>query len=228
MVFKRILKASLKQLRNNEFNLHSETKNSNLKSNLFHRCNIKLDKKVEVKEMTKNLFEMEEQETIQSKKDMILSLYNGGTTEIESIAAISGAKPSYVGSVLQKEGLIDNYFDLYTSTAYPMNIYSKHFRGKLGFKDVPTAERGVQTLEQAYRYFDKIQDRAGQHHTLEMGLTMLDRARWTGKLEEAEIYRRWIVGKLSKPLVDTAKPMAIEAKKTEVKEIEEPRLKLAA
>jgi len=91
--------------------------------------------------MTKNLFEMEEQETIQSKKDMILSLYNGGTTEIESIAAISGAKPSYVGSVLQKEGLIDNYFDLYTSTAYPMNIYSKHFRGKLGFKDVSTAER---------------------------------------------------------------------------------------
>ena len=171
---------------------------------------------------------MEEQETIQSKKDMILSLYNGGTTEIESIAAISGAKPSYVGSVLQKEGLIDNYFDLYTSTAYPMNIYSKHFRGKLGFKDAATAERGVNTLEQAYRYFDKIQDRAGQHHTLEMGLTMLDRARWTGKLEEAEIYRRWIVGKLSKPLVDTAKPMAIEAKKTEVKEIEEPRLKLAA
>ena len=178
--------------------------------------------------MTKNLFEMEEQETIQSKKDMILSLYNGGTTEIESIAAISGAKPSYVGSVLQKEGLIDNYFDLYTSTAYPMNIYSKHFRGKLGFKDVPTAERGVQTLEQSYRYFDKIQDRAGQHHALEMGLTMLDRARWTGKLEEAEIYRRWIVGKLSKPLVDTAKPMAIAAKRKEVEAVEEPRLKLAA
>jgi hypothetical protein len=30
-----------------------------------------------------------------------------------------------------------------------------------------------------------------------MALTMLDRARWTGKLEEAEIYRRWLVGKLS-------------------------------
>ncbi|HEY0658003.1 MAG TPA: hypothetical protein VGD05_06000 [Pyrinomonadaceae bacterium] len=170
--------------------------------------------------MTKNLFEMEEQEAIQSKKEMILSLYNSGTTEIESIAAISGAKPSYVGSVLQKEGLIDNYFDLYTSTAYPMNIYSKHFRGKLGFKDVQTAERGTHTLEQAYRYFDKVQDRAGQHHTLEMGLTMLDRARWTGKLEEAEVYRRWIVGKLSKPLVDNAKPMAINANKN-VNKVEE-------
>ncbi len=165
--------------------------------------------------MTNNLFEIEEQETIQSKKEMILSLFNSGTTEIESIAAISGAKPSYVGSVLQKEGLIDNYFDLYTSTAYPMNIYSKHFRGKLGFKDVLTAERGTRTLEEAYRYFDKIQDRAGQHHTLEMGLTMLDRARWTGKLNEAEVYRRWIVGKLSKPLVDNAKPMAINSGKSD-------------
>ena len=169
--------------------------------------------------MTNNLFEMNEQETIQSKKEMILSLFNAGTTEIESIAAISGAKPSYVGSVLQREGLIDNYFDLYTSTAYPMNIYSKHFRGKLGFKDIAASERGVQTLEQAYRYFDKIQDRAGQHHTLEMGLMMLDRARWTGKSEEAEIYRRWLVGKLSKPLVDNAKPMAIETNRTQTEEV---------
>jgi len=180
--------------------------------------------------MTETLFEMNEQTEIQSKKDMILSLFKNGTTEIEAIAAVSGAKPSYVGSVLQKEGLIDNYFDLYTSTGYPMNVYSKHFRGKLGFKNVETAKRGVETLETAYRYFDKNQDRAGQHHTLEMGLTMLDRARWTGKLEEAEVYRRWIVGKLSKPLVENAKPMAVEVKKveTEIEETNEPRLKIAA
>lgn len=180
--------------------------------------------------MTETLFEMTAQETIQSKKDMILSLFKNGTTEVEAISAISGAKPSYVGSVLQKEGLIDNYFDLYTSTGYPMNVYSKHFRGKLGFKNVETAKRGVETLETAYRYFDKNQDRAGQHHALEMGLTMLDRARWTGKLEEAEVYRRWIVGKLSKPLVENSKPMAVEAKKaeTEIEEIQQPRMKIAA
>lgn len=63
--------------------------------------------------MSKNilgsLFELEEKETVRSKKATILSLYNSGTKEIEAIAAISGAKPSYVGSVLQKEGLIDNY-----------------------------------------------------------------------------------------------------------------------
>jgi len=40
---------------------------------------------------------------------------------------------------------------------------------------------------------------------------MLDRARWTGKLEEAEVYRRWIVGKLSTPLVEAPKPSILAA-----------------
>jgi len=153
------------------------------------------------------LNENREKETIKSKKDMILSLFETGVTQIETISAISGAKPSYVGAVLHKEGLIDNYFDLYTSTAHPMNIYSKHFQGKLGFKNVESAEKSVKVLDGAYRYFDNQQDRAGQHHTLEMALTMLDRARWTGKLEEAEVYRQWLVRKLSTPLVDIANPM---------------------
>lgn len=154
-------------------------------------------------------FDVTNRESIMSKKDMILSLFNSGVTEVETISAISGAKPSYVGSVLLREGLIDNYFDLYTSTNHPMNIYSKHFRGKLGFKTIEAAERSVETLDRSYNFFDRIQDRAGQHHTLEMALTMLDRARWTGKLDEAEVYRRWLVGKLSKPLTQTSKPSAI-------------------
>lgn len=170
-----------------------------------------------------NLFEMEEKETTQSKKEMILSLFNSGTTEIETIAAITGAKPSYIGSVLQKEGLIDNYFDLYTSTAHPMNVYSKHFVGKLGFRDVLAAKRSTRVLEEAYKSFDARQDRAGQHHTLEMALIMLDRARWTGKLDEAEIYRRWLVGKLDRPFVgevqtkDMEKAINEEAEKVELK-----------
>ncbi len=164
--------------------------------------------------MNGNLFEVEAAEIIQSKKAMILSLYNLGTKEIEAIAAISGAKPSYVGSVLQKEGLIDNYFDLYTSNAHPRNIYSKYFQGKLGFKDAFTARRSVQNLEDSYNHFADTQDRAGQHHALEMALTMLDRARWTGKLDEAEIYRRWLVNKLSAPLTKVADT------KTQLKQVE--------
>ena len=184
--------------------------------------------------MSKNtnlsLFEMVEPPKIQSKKEMILSLFNSGTTEIESIATISGAKPSYVGSVLQREGLIDNYFDLYTSTGHAMNIYSKYFRGKLGFKDVLTAQRSVNSLENSYRYFAGNQDRAGQHHSLEMALTMLDRARWTGKFEEAEIYRRWLVGKLNHPLTAQANVKNIEENNLESKseEITPVKLKLAA
>ena len=178
-------------------------------------------------EKVQNLFETEEKEAIQSKKEMILSLFGSGTTEIEAIAALTGAKPSYIGSVLQREGLIDNYFDLYTSTAHPMNVYSKHFVGKLGFRDVFTARRSVRVLEEAYRYFDGNQDRAGQHHSLEMALTMLDRARWTGKLEEAEIYRRWLVGKLNRPLVSAAKSNEVPAEE-ETAEAAQTRLKLAA
>ena len=144
-----------------------------------------------------------------TKKDMILSLFKTGVEEIETIAAITGSKPSYAAAVLQREGLIDSYFDLYTSTGLPMNIYSKYFTGKLGFKNVETAKRGVGVLEAAYRHFEDRQDRAGQHHSLEMGLMMLDRARWTGKPDEAEIYRCWLVGKLSTPLVDYTKPEAL-------------------
>ena len=178
-------------------------------------------------ENIQTLFETEEKETIKSKKDMILSLFNSGTTEIEAIVAITGAKPSYVGSVLQREGLIDNYFDLYTSTAYPQNVYSKYFVGKLGFRNVFTARQSVRTLEEAYHYFETNQDRAGQHHALEMALTMLDRARWTGKLEEAEIYRRWLVSKLNRPLVSEAKSNeAVEENKPA--EIGQTKLKLAA
>ena len=163
-------------------------------------------------ETVHNLFETEEREAVRSKKEMILALYNSGTTDIEAIVALTGAKPSYVGSVLQKEGLIDNYFDLYTSTAHPMNIYSKYFVGKLGFRNLFAARRSVRTLEEIYRDFEEKQDRAGQHHALEMALTMLDRARWTGKLEEAEIYRRWLVGKLNRPLIAAAKTQEAEQK----------------
>ena len=169
------------------------------------------------------LMEVKDKTSIRSKKDMILALFASGVTDIEAISAISGAKPSYVGSVLQRAGLIDNYFDLYTSTSQPMNIYSKHFRGKLGFKDVDTAIRSVDLLDNAYRYFEYQLDRAGQHHALEMGLRMLDRARWTGKLAEAEVYRQWVVGKLSTPLVEAARPVI-----TAVKNQEEHKLKDAA
>ena len=132
-----------------------------------------------------------------SKKEQIISLYLSGMNEVEDLAIITGSRPSYVGSVLQESGLIKGYFDLYTSTAHPMNVYSKFFANKLGFKDEATAQSSLEVIERLYNQFEFAQDRAGQHHALSMALTMFDRARWTGKGREAEIFRQWLVAHLS-------------------------------
>ena len=136
-----------------------------------------------------------------SKRDQILALFLSGIEGVEDLALLTQSRPSYVGEVLHEEGLSEDYFDLYTSTAHPMNVYSKYFAGKLGFKDVETAERSVDTIDRLYRQFGLARDRAGQHHALLMALTMYDRARWTGKRDEAEPFRRWLVAHLEEPLV---------------------------
>ena len=131
-----------------------------------------------------------------SKKEQILALYLSGIEDIEDLALLTQSRPSYVGSVLQEESLEPGYFDLYTSTSHPMNVYSKYFAGRLGFKDVATSEKGVAMIDRLYRQFGIAQDRAGQHHALLMALTMYDRARWTDKAAEAEPYRQWLVERL--------------------------------
>ncbi|GIV58038.1 MAG: hypothetical protein KatS3mg042_0951 [Rhodothermaceae bacterium] len=77
-----------------------------------------------------------------------------------------------------------------------MNVYSKFFAGRLGFKDVETARRSVALIDRLYDRFEQVADRAGQHHALVMALTMYNRARWTGKTAEADVYRRWLLERL--------------------------------
>jgi hypothetical protein len=132
-----------------------------------------------------------------SRKDQIIALYLSGMNEIEDLAIITGARPSYVGSILQESGLVKGYFDLYTSTAHPMNVYSKFFANKLGFKDEETARESVEVIDKLYRQFEFAEDRAGQHHALQMALVMFDRARWTGKGQEADIFRQWLLRQLN-------------------------------
>ena len=139
-----------------------------------------------------------------SRKDQIISLFLSGMGEVEDIAVITGARPSYVGSVLRDAGLMTGYFDLYTSTTHPQNIYSKFFAGKLGFKDVETARQSVETIDRLYRQFELAGDRAGQHHALSMALTMFDRARWTAKGEEAEVFRSWLRARLDEAVLSDA------------------------
>jgi hypothetical protein len=133
-----------------------------------------------------------------TKKDQILTLFASGVQEVSDLAAITQSRPSYIASVLQEaEKLPRGYFDLYTSTAEPMNLYSKFFAGKLSFKDVDAARKSVQHIDTLYRQFDAAGDRAGQHHALVMALTMFDRARWTGKLAEADVFRAWLCERLA-------------------------------
>jgi hypothetical protein len=144
-----------------------------------------------------------------SKKDQVLALYAAGISDVGDLAIITHTRPSYVASVLQQAEKDVDYFDLYTSTRHPMNLYSKFFAGKLGFKDVETARKSVALIDHYYRQFQTAEDRAGQHHALLMALTMFDRARWTQKPAEADVYRRWLLERLqeSDPDGQTAVPL---------------------
>ncbi len=137
-----------------------------------------------------------------SKKDQIISLYTSGIGEVEDLAMITGARPSYVANVLQESGLMTGYFDLYTTSAHPMNVYSKFFARRLGFKDEETARASVEVIDRLYRQFELARDRAGQHHALIMALTMFDRARWTNKGREADIFRHWLLARLNEAGVE--------------------------
>jgi hypothetical protein len=139
-----------------------------------------------------------------TKKDQIIGLYTSGIDNIEDIALMTKARPGYVASVLQNAGLITGYFDLYTTTTHPMNTYSRFFAGKLGFKDKAAAQQSVELIDRLHQRFALANDRAGQHHALVMALTMFDRARWTGKIPEAEIFRQWLQEKLAEASVQPA------------------------
>ena len=132
-----------------------------------------------------------------SKKEQIVELYRAGITEISDLAMMTGARPSYIGTVLRDAELDDHYFDLYTSTSHVMNAYSKFFVGKMRFKDVDSAMQSVELLDTMYHQFERNRDRAGQHHTMVLAMTMANRARWSGKEDEAEVFQNWLLNRLT-------------------------------
>ncbi|MGH9943446.1 MAG: hypothetical protein ACRD9R_13950 [Pyrinomonadaceae bacterium] len=133
-----------------------------------------------------------ETEAARSKKDQILSLYEGGTTDIAQIVRRVGARPSYVAQVLQSAGHLTGYFDLYTTTAREQNIYTRFFRNVLSFKSVEAARESVQKIDRLYNYFERLGDRAGQHQAMVLALTGKNRARWSGKKDESEVFSEWL------------------------------------
>ncbi len=131
-------------------------------------------------------------EETRSKKEQILALYESGMTDIAQIVRRVAARPSYVAQVLQSAGLITGYFDLYTTTAREQNVYSRFFRNVLSFKTIEAARESVQKIERLYNYFERLGDRAGQHQAMVLALTGKNRARWSGKQEESEIFSEWL------------------------------------
>jgi hypothetical protein len=127
-----------------------------------------------------------------SKKEQILSLYDAGVTDIAELSKQALARPSYVAQVLQSAGLMTGYFDLYTTTAGEQNVYSRFFRNVLSFKDVAAARESVRKINNLYNYFERLSDRAGQHNAMVLALVGKNRARWSGKLEESEIFSEWL------------------------------------
>ncbi len=127
-----------------------------------------------------------------TKKSRVLDLFRSGVTDVGVIARTVGTQPSYVASVLQTAGLIQNYFDLYTTTAHEQNLYGRYFKNILSFRDVEAAKESVRRIANLYNHFERLGDRAGQHHAQVIALTGLNRAKWSGKLEEARIFQAWL------------------------------------
>jgi hypothetical protein len=145
---------------------------------------------------TRNVEEMPDEATTieepRSKKEQIVALYESGVTDIAQIVRKVGARPSYVAQVLQGAGLLTGYFDLYTTTAREQNVYTRFFRNVLSFKTVEAAHESVKRIDRLYNYFERLGDRAGQHQAMVLALTGKNRARWSGKQEESEVFSEWL------------------------------------
>jgi hypothetical protein len=147
-----------------------------------------------------------------SKKEQITALFKAGIYDLNELAVITGARPSYVASVLQSADLLTGYFDLYTTSEQPMNVYSELFAKRLGYKDLEAARSSVELLDRYYQHFAADADRAGQHHALVLALTMFNRARWSNKPREANVFRRWLTARLKE--ADAAPQPAKTSRKT--------------
>jgi hypothetical protein len=127
-----------------------------------------------------------------TKKEQIVSLFESGTKDIAEIVRRVKARPSYVAQVLQQAGHLDGYFDLYTTTGREQNVYTRYFRNVLHFRNVEAARESVARIDRLYNYFERLGDRAGQHQAMILALTGKNRARWSGKAEESQVFSEWL------------------------------------
>jgi hypothetical protein len=128
-----------------------------------------------------------------TKKELILRLYEEGVRDIAELVRRVKARPSYVAQVLQQAGHLEGFFDLYATTGREQNVYTRYFRNVLAFRNVEAARESVQKIDRLYNYFERLGDRAGQHTACLHALLGKNRARWSGKLEESNIFHEWLM-----------------------------------
>jgi len=132
----------------------------------------------------------------QTKKKRILALYRDGVSDLQELSQIAETSISYVAAVLKDAGLLNSYYDLFTSSSHKMNEYGVLFQGTLSFKTVAAAQASVNRIDQIYRYFAFLGDRAGQHHAMLVSLTGRNRALASNKIKESEVFSEWLIAHL--------------------------------
>lgn len=125
-------------------------------------------------------------------QEKVLDLYNAGTTNINEIAQQLKLHPAFVAQVLRQAGLLTGYFGSYLVSEEAQSVYSRFFRHVLSYKNVEAATKSIDRINSLYQYFEEIGDREGMHQAMVLALTGKNRARWSGKQEEAKIFGDWL------------------------------------
>ena len=126
-----------------------------------------------------------------TKKDQSLALFDEGVQDVDTIAEMVGANPTYVASSLLGAGKSVPYNDLYTPSR-PRNRYGDQFSGILRFKDMGAAKESVKQIDLRYRNYRAAGDRQGQYHARALALIGYERAMGLGKVREAKVFGDWI------------------------------------
>jgi hypothetical protein len=138
-----------------------------------------------------------------TKKDQSLALFDEGVQDVETIAEMVGANPTYVATTLMGAGRSIEYQDLYTPSR-PRNRYGDDYSGVLRFKNEASARESVQRLEERYRFYREVGDRPGQYQARALALIGYDRAMGLGKTREARIFAEWLRETLEEELMGGA------------------------
>lgn len=128
-----------------------------------------------------------------TKRARALAAWDAGDRDLARIAREVESRPSYVARVLSDAGRLTGYYDLYSPTGTPVNVYGERFAGVLAFRDADAARASVERIDRLYHEFESAGDRAGQHHAQVVALVGRNRARWADKPEAAAVFHHWLM-----------------------------------